>query len=351
MRRAIVAVAVVGAASAVSAAKIGQAHTEALQGVNTVAQGVAQVGKAAITGVADKANEFVDTAGNVYTVLKDASGHATNFVMNAAGAIFDVTKMTGTFVMNSALELPGELRESMKETRQELAAAVQGGLQAASALGKAAMDARPELPPLKQLHKPKAWIQAAGNNMNKASGAFDGIEAAFEETYTEWEDKYCKPAKLTPSKKEPTKIVMPGFEFTIGMGDCTVKSINKTMHKGEPIEIECNKPFMKWEHTNGTITHKHHTALKFKAKECKVEKELGTEDELVLYEFANNNYNIQDLASQISAQVGSAVGALADGATNLAGDVSGFLGGLKSEKSKFDQFVEAYDGLPQPSGL
>ena len=108
MRRAIVAVAVVGVAGVASATKLGQAHNEALQGVGTVAQGVAQVGKAAVNGVADKANQFVDQAGNVYTVLKDATGHATNFVMNAAGAIFDVTKMTGTFVLNSALAYPAE---------------------------------------------------------------------------------------------------------------------------------------------------------------------------------------------------------------------------------------------------
>lgn len=348
MRRAIVAVAVVGVAGVASATKLGQAHTEALQGVGTVAQGVAQVGKAAVNGVADKANEFVDQAGNVYTVLKDATGHATNFVMNAAGAIFDVTKMTGTFVLNSALAYPGEMAESMKETRQDLAKAMEVGAAAASALGKAAMQARPELPPLKQMHKPKAWIQAAGSNLQKANGAFDGLEVAFEETYTEWEDKYCKPASLTPSKKEPTKIVMPGFEFKVSMGECTV---NSNVTKGEPIQVECLKPYMKWSHTNGTITHKHHAPLKFKAKECKIEKTHGKEDELVLYEFKQDNYNIQDLASQISSQVGAAVGSLANGASNLASDVTGFVGGLKNEKSKFNDFVAAYDGLPQPSGL
>jgi hypothetical protein len=348
MRKAIVAVALIGAAGAASA-KMGGAKTDALQGVGTVAQGVAQVGKAAVNGVADKASEFVDQAGNVYTVLKDATGHATNFVMNAAGAIFDVTKMTGTFVMDAALAYPGEIAESLKESRQDLAKAMQAGANAAAALGKVAMEARPELPPLKQMHKPQAWIQAAGNNMKKTSGAFDGLEATFEGMYTEWEDKYCEPAQLIPSKKEPTTIVMPGFEFTISMGECEVKSGKKG--KGEPIEVECLKPSMTWEHTNGTITHKHHTAVEFKAKECKIEKIHGEEDELVLFEFDNNNYSLQDLTAQISSQVGSAVGALANGASNLASDVSGFVGGLKNDKSKFNEFVAAYDGLPQPTGI
>jgi hypothetical protein len=349
MRRAIVAVALVGAAGVASATKMTPSHAEAMQGVGNVAQGVAQVGKAAVNGVVDKANQFVDQAGNVYTVLKDATGHATNFVMNAAGAIFDVTKMTGEFVIDAALDYPGELAESIRETRQDLAKAAQFGANAAAQLGKAAMQARPELPPLKQMHKPNAWIQTAGKNMQKANSAFDGLEGAFSETYTEWEEKYCSPAELIPSKKQPTTIIMPSFEFTISMGECTV--VPGAGKKGEPIQVDCIKPYMKWEHFNGTITHKHHSAVEFRAKECKIEKEHGTEDELVLYEFKDNSYNIKEVANQISSQVGNAVGAIANGATNLANDVTGFVSGLKKEKSKFNDFVNAYDGLPQPTGI
>lgn len=344
MKKAVIAVAVAGIASASAAGYDGSgSKAEVAQGLNNVAQGVAQVGKAAMTGVANKADKFIDSAGNVYTVLKDASGAATNFVMDAAGAIIDVTKLAGSFLIDNALAYPGELAASARESHAELQAALANGMDAAGALGGFAMKAMPELPPLNQLHKPSAWKTAATNSFNKAGGAMGDIELAFSETWSEWEDKYCKPAKFTPSRKVKAKLVMPSFELTIGLGGCTV--VEGGNHK-DGYNLDCVKPYMNWEHKNGTLTSKFHAPPKFTAKECKYSKSHGEDDSVVLFEFAHETPDLKSLSQQVSQQVGSAVGSLAQGATNLASDMSGFMSGMKKDKPTFDEFVKSYEGLP-----
>jgi len=342
--RAIVAVALLGAAGANANLHGGQAKTQAVQGLGTVAQGAVQVGQAALTGVKDKADKFVDTAGNVYTVLRDASGAATNFVMNTAGVIFDVTKMTGSFIIDAALGYPQELIDSMKEGRQELQAALAKGMDGAQALGQFAMQARPELPPLKQMHKPSAWMDAAGNSYMKFGNAANSLEIGLEESISEFEDKYCTPATFTPSEKKPAEITMPGFKLEIGLGGCTVNEVN---HKN--VTLDCTKPYIEYGHVNGSFTSKHHSAPSFTTKDCKIEKTHGEGEEIVLFEFAGKTPDLKEMAQTISQQVGNAVGSLASGATNLAGDVTNFVGGLKDEKKSLQDLVKAYDGLPQPA--
>lgn len=345
MKKAVIAVAVAGIASASAAGYDGSAghKAEVAQGLNNVAQGVAQVGKAAMTGVANKADKFIDSAGNVYTVLKDASGAATNFVMDAAGAIVDVTKLAGSFLIDNALAYPGELAASARESQAELQAALANGMDAAGALGNFAMKAMPELPPLNQMHKPSAWKAAAANTFNKAGSAMGDVELAFSETWSEWEDKYCKPAKFTPSRKVPAKLKMPSFELTIGLGGCTV--VEGGNHK-DGYNLDCTKPYMSWSHKNGTLVSKFHTPPKFKAKECKYSKSHGEDDEVVLFEFAHETPDLKSLSQQVSQQVGNAVGSLAQGATNLASDMTGFMSGMKKDKPAFNEFVKSYEGLP-----
>ncbi|KAI8106394.1 hypothetical protein M9435_000938 [Picochlorum sp. BPE23] len=342
--RAIVAVALLGAAGANAANLQGKATQEAVQGLGTVAQGAMQVGQAAITGAKEKADKFVDTAGNVYTVLRDATGAATNFVMDTAGVIFDVTKMTGSFIIDAALGYPQELIDSMKEGRQDLQAALAKGMDGAQALGQFAMQARPELPPLNQMHKPSAWMNAAGESYKNFGNAFNQLEFGLEQSVSEFEDKYCTPATFTPSEKKPAEITMPGFRLEIGLGDCVVDDSD---HKEK--QLLCRKPFITYGHIPGGFVSKRHTAPSFTTKECKIEKTHGDAEELVLFEFSGHTPNLKDMAETISQQVGNAVGSLASGATNLAGDVTNFIGNMKNEKQSLQELVKAYDGLPQPN--
>jgi hypothetical protein len=322
----------------------------AVNGIHSVIDGAGNVIDGAVNHVQDKAETFMDTAGNVYSVLKDATGAATGLVVDTAGAIWDVTKLAGSFVVDAALQYPEEVVNSMREGREDLRAGLGSLGEVAGALRQAAY--MPSLPPMKEMLHPSSWIQVGQENLHKQGEAMEMISAAFSAPYTAFEDKYCTPAALKPSVKKPTKIEMPAFELEIKMGTCVVDNeeaiadciFNKNCNKDD-LQLKCTKPGMAYGHIPGKITYKHHTPVEFKTKECKIEKEHGKEEELVLYEFKDHNVDLKSLAEQVSSTVGNAVGSLASSASNLAQDAASFIGGLQHDKADFDEFVSKYDGM------
>lgn len=344
---AAVAVSSIAAASALGGDKLGTA----VDGIHTVIDGAGNVLTGAANHLEASANQFVDTAGNVYTVIKDTTGAATGLVMNAAGAIFDVTKLAGSFVLNSALSYPGEVWNSAQESAAELRGALGSAGQMANAMVGAAY--KPSLPPMKEMLHPGSWIQAGHENWVNGKEGMNEMYAAFSAPYNAFEDKYCTPATLVPSVKEPTKIYMPGFIMDIKMGECVVVNdeafadclFNHDCPK-EALQIDCIKPYLEYAHIPGAVIYKHHTPVEFKTKECKIEKEHGVEEEIVLFTFPSHDVDVKAVADQVSTSFGNAVGQLASSATNLAQEAANFIGGMKHEKSDFEEFVAKYDGLP-----
>lgn len=338
--RSAVAVALLGVAAGANATNLhgSKATQGALQGLGTVAQGAVQVGQAAVTGVKTKADKFVDAAGNVYTVLTDATGKASNFVMDSAGKIFDVTKMAGTFLIDSALGYPQEVLDALQSGRAELQEFAGMGLDAAQALGQFAMQARPELPPMNQLHKPSAWKDAAQQSYSNMGMAYGGLEVQLEESVNMFEDKYCSPARFSKSQKRPGSITMPGFEIEVGMGSCVVEKDGPN-HK-EPY-LKCSKPYLIYGHKQGTYTSKYHTAPSFRTKDCKISKSWGSSDRVVLYEFNGLGSGLNEMKAQITGALGTAIGALASGANDIAGDVSQFVNEVHANKETLDEFIKA----------
>ena len=328
----------------------GEKMTGAVSGIHNVIDGAGNVISGAVNHLDNKATQFVDSAGNVYTVLKDAAGNATNLVMNAAGVIFDTSKLAGSFIVDALLEYPGAVVDSARKSQEELRA----GLGAMGTMAGAMADAAymPQLPPLKQMLHPGAWIDAGHANWDKSHEAMSGISAAFSAPYNAFEEKHCTPATLVPSVKKPTKITMPGFEMIIKTGSCTVVNdevladclFDHENCQKDQLQIDCSKPSLEYAHTKGKIVYKHHTATKFKSKECKVEKKHGEPEELVLFELTDHNVNLKDVANQVSSTFGNAVGALTSSATNLVSDMGSFVGGMKHEKADFEEFVAKYDG-------
>jgi hypothetical protein len=302
-------------------------------GLNTISQGISEIGSATVTGVKDKADKFVDTAGNVFTVVKDAHGQATKFVMNSLGTVFDVTKMAGTFVVNAAASYPKELFDSLNEERKELGSNLQMGLDAAATLGKFVMDSRPELPPLNQFHKPSAWKNAAQNSYSNLMNGLRDIEYEVDDSLNAYEEKYCKPSSYKPSVKKPTEITMPSFFFEVGLGGCEVQE-NITAHDAV---LVCTKPYLEYGHKNGTFVAKRHTAPKFTAKECKHQKEFGEKDEITLFEFGSEHTG--KLGGSISEVIGMAFGALSSGSQYMVEDLRDFVGELHANKKTLDEYV------------
>jgi len=314
-----------------------------------VSQGVAQVGQAAVLGLQKKGERFVDAAGNVYEVLADATGAATNFVMDKTGTIFDVTKMAGGFLLDQALGIPGDLIKGMGETKDEIREIASDSLEAAQALRQFAKSSRPTLPPIKEMLHPKAWGQAAMKSGMKMSGAMTDLTGQLEGFIEEYDEKYCSPAAFTPSKKKPGFFKMPSFFFKVGLGDCVVgKAYSNTTHKA-PIELNCTKPFLSYGHVRGKWTSKHHTAPSFKSKECKITKEHGEGDEIVLYTFDKPEIpSLDSITKAVSDTLGSAVNGLSAASQDLSSQVGNFLGGLDEKKSSLTEIVKSYEGLPQP---
>ena len=348
-RKALVAAVAVSSIAAASA--LGDKMGNAVDGIHTVIDGAGNVISGAADHLENKANQFVDTAGNVYTVLRDVAGNASGLVMNSAGVIFDVTKLAGSFVLNSALSHPGDVWNSAQESAAELRGALGSAGQMVGAMAGAAYV--PSLPPVKEMLHPGSWIQAGQENWVKGKEGLNELTAAFAAPYTAFEDKYCTPATLVPSVKEPTTIYMPGFVMEIKMGSCEIANdealadclFNKDCPK-EALQIDCEKPYLEYAHTPGAIVYKHHTPIEFRTKDCKVEKEHGKEEELVLYEFSDHNIDLKAMADQVSSTFGNAVGQLANSATNLAQDVAGFVSKKDhAEKADFDEFVAKYSGM------
>jgi hypothetical protein len=306
---------------------------DAAQGLGTIAQGVQQIGQAAQTAAQQKTQKFMDAAGNVYDVLTDATGAATNFVMDAAGTVYDTTKLAGGFLFDAVKSYPGDVINSVQDSAENLRKFVGMGSDAASALGQFAMDARPELPSLKQMLKPDAWADAAKNSAMKMSGAFDGFEETLMDMVDQVESEYCSPAKFTPSVKKPASIQMPGFYIEAGLGECTV--VNSTnSHK---YNLDCTKPYVEQTHVPGKWTSKFHSAMKFKSKECKLEKTIGEADEIILFEFdGKTNYDPSALRDTVTNAFGSLTGSV----QGVSDQLAQFMDGLKpgSLQGKLSQF-------------
>lgn len=343
MRRAqiLALVALVGAAGGVQA--LGEVKsTEAVKGIGTVAQGVQQIGQATQMAVQEKVKKFRDTAGNVYDVLTDATGAATNFVVDAAGTVFDATKMAGGFFFEALASYPEDLITGLRETGEDLRNYAKFGVDAASTLGQIAMDARPELPNLKDMLHPSAWADAAKKSSKNMAGAFESLEEQMLSAYEDLEAEFCKPPKFTPSKKQPGKLTMPSFYIEAGLGDCTVNGTLNTTEK-HAYNLVCTKPYIKQVHKEGKWVSKHHSAIKFKSKECKKEKSFGEEDQVVLFEFdGRSNFD----ASQIRDVISGAFGSLTQGVQGVSDQLEQFMSSLKNpvkgKLSKLGQAMPAY---------
>jgi len=307
----------------------GESKAQAVQGLTTVGQGVAQVGQAAAQGLQKKGEKFVDTAGNIYSVLTDATGALTNLVMDKTGMIIDITQQAGKFLFDSALEYPREITKSTGETLQGLRETVSESRQTISELGRAAWQARPDLPPVKEILHPKAWGQALSNTGKGFSDFTDVVYDQFDTYYEGISAKYCDEGGYTPPEHRPGFLKMPGFFVKVGLGDCAV---GKHEHKG-PFELSCTKPFLSYGHTKGKLTAKHISAPSFKSKECKITKEHGEGDELVLFTFdGKNNMDIKSIASSVQEQLTNAFTSFSAMGSSLQEQVGDFLGSLPDPK-------------------
>jgi len=263
------------------------------RGIQTIMQGTKQVGASSKNGIPERKEKFMDTAGNVYDVVEDATGMATTFVKDSAGAILDVTQLAGSFLLDSVKNYPEEVRESSRESMSELAEAANNISQALSIIGSAERDAVPKLPPIQKMNQPKAWLQKMALNNLYLQKFIDTVGEQFQSVSEGLSAKYCTEAKVTPPKKTEGELIFPGFKLKLSTKKCDVNysHINGT-------SLTCTKPGLLFEKIPGHYIPKHHTPIEFKSKECKFEKNHGEEDSIVLIEF--NGHDAFDVSSVLN---------------------------------------------------
>ena len=309
--------------------------------IDSITQGLNQISDAARNGLQEKRDMFVDTAGNIYSVVRDASGAATNYVKDKAGAVYDVTQLAGSFLMDSITNYPEELRQSVMDSYDAVRETAADFMDAASEIGSAARNAMPKLPPLKKMNEPIAWVQTFALN-NLYMEQFRGtVEEQLQQLGDGLSAKYCTAGKFKPSYKKQGIIRFPGaFKLKFSTKECAVDEMDKQGYK-----LNCTGPAFSMEKVAGEYVSKHHTAPEFKSKECKFEKEHGSISEIVLAEF--NGHDPVDMAS-IMDNVEKSVVTAYNEADKVPEDVDNFMNLLPELQDVEADFLDLLTaGLPE----
>lgn len=290
---------------------------EDANGIQTIKEGIKQIGLVSREQIQERQQKFRDTAGNVYDVVRDASGMATNFVKDKAGAVYDVAQMAGEFLLDSIESYPEEMVANARESMNSLVETAKDVNEAMSEIGSAAREAIPELPPIKKMNQPKAWLQKLALNNLYFQKYIDTVGDQFQSLSEGLSAKYCKAPKITPSKKLEGELTSPSFKLKLITKQCDVmySHFNGT-------KLNCTKPGISFEKVPGHYIAKHHSPVEFKSKECKFEKEHGATDSITLFEF--NGLETFDFSSVMKTVEKSMVSAFSESG-NVPKDAEEFM--------------------------
>ena len=318
------------------------------QGLSQVKQGLAQIGQS-------KAQQIMDNAGNVYTVLKDATGAATGLVVDAAGTVHDITKSAGKFLISNAMNYPQQVLQSTQQSIQEIRTSNQMIRNSLDQVGQAMMANRPlaNLPPVKDALHMNAWkesLKKTGMGISNVADTFTSNVQSYVDGYSA---KYCKAYQYTPPEKKLASLYGPGFKLEIGLGGCY---INEASLKQKTLDLDCIKPYISWAHVPAEWISKHHSPPIFISKECKIQKTHGPTDEIVLVEFnSTTKPNMKSITDAVNHALSDSMSGMKQFGSNMVGQVTDFIGKLpnphnmtKTEIAGLQSLVNAYQGMPQP---
>ena len=129
-------------------------------GLEQIVQGIAGMQDAA----QQKKSQFMDQAGNVYDAVLDAAGMATGMVRNRLGEVFDVTKMAGSWLYESAADYPEIAIQSGRDAFVSLRATATDIIDSGGEILQAAKDAIPEFPEKGEMLNRNQWISKMALN-------------------------------------------------------------------------------------------------------------------------------------------------------------------------------------------
>ena len=189
------------------------AGQQALSGLAQAGQGIAQAGIGAVQAVGK----------GVSNVAGQVSDHVSERFQDAADTAKIVGGAIGTLngaVAQGIKNIPGDIRSSLAEARDNFAQDYQTMQGAAAALGQFAQAAGPVVPPLNKVFDPTAWKQSYQSYGTQFTNAYGGLTSTYDALTEGISAKYCTEAKYTPSVKKPAKFTGPGFSITFLTGAC-----------------------------------------------------------------------------------------------------------------------------------
>lgn len=305
-----------------------------IEGVDTIKEGAAIIGQSAVEGIQNKGGKLVDAAGNVYTLLERAADATKDIVVDAAGVVYEVTKSTAGFLIDSVLQYPQDVADDIKEAVASAQASAQNTRESIGMVGQMVKNSIPELPPIGKMLHPVEWGKAIKATGMKLSENADIMYDQLDALYDGYSAKYCVESQFTPAEKVPATFTGPSFFFELGMGGCSVNEaiLSKT---DKSLVLDCSKPYMTYGHRNASYVSKYLSAATFTSKDCKLEKTQGEYDELVLFVFdGRRTPNPQEIGEKVNEAVKGAVGELAAVGQSVVGQVTDFVGSLPELKKK-----------------
>ena len=197
---------------------------------------------------------------------------------STADIVADTTKLVANFLTEDLAntDIKGSLTDAGAGLRETIGTLNGLVMKFAAILHTTA----PSLPSWDTIKNPKQWPTSLMKYAGEVSQAFSDLAIEATEVYQGISAKYCKPAQVIPSKKEPGTFKGPSFKLTLSSGNCTLTQTDF----GHGKNLTCYTPNISFKKKAAKYTAKHHSPIEFKSKDCKVEKTFGKEEEIVLLE-------------------------------------------------------------------
>lgn len=274
----------------------------------------------------------VDTAKDT---VQSAIAGAGSVLSSTADIVADTTKLVANFLTEDLANT--DIRGSITEAGSSLRGTI-GTLNGLVAKFAAILHTTaPSLPSWETIKNPKQWPTSLMKYAGEVSQAFSELAIEATEVYQGISAKYCTPAQVIPSVKEPGMFMGPSFKLILSSGQCSLEHSDL----GHGKNLTCDTPNIVFEKNAAKYVAKHHSPIEFKSKECKMEKVFGEEDEIVLFEITGG-MDYSKLLQQASDKIKDTFESISGANDKIPGNFKGFLDEI-ADDTEIAESVSKYD--------
>lgn len=325
-------------------------HTGADNGAGTkdavrnILDGLFQASQAAADGLNAKGDQLKERLNNRLDGAKDSIQSALSSVGSAvvstADIVKDTTKLVAEFLTEDLAntDLKGSLTESGAAIRDTINT-LNGLVYKFASILKATT---PKIPSWETIKNPKDWPMSLMTYTGEISAAMSSLAEETGKVYEGISARYCKAARVTPSKKVPGKYTGPAFKLKLSSGECYLEHLPFDQSELYKSKLTCKTPYLEWLQKPIKYVSKHHSAISFESKECKMEKTFGAEREEVLFEVMGD-FDFSSALQQASDKIQESFESIAGANDRIPDEFKSFVSDISNDKetaetvSKYDQ--------------